>query len=193
MSIRECIRPGGRSARVQESVHKAVRELVAEVGRPNVTVPMIATKAGVTPSTIYRRWGDLSELLADVALERLQPDAEPVDTGNLSDDLHSWGEQFFDEMTSEPGKAMVRALLASAINNEWQSPCAVYTREQIETMLNRAEQRGETAPDADTIMDRFVAPIMYRNVFSGVQMSVEQARTLMQSCLDEMKTSEKSD
>lgn len=192
MSIRECIRPGGRSARVQESVHKAVRELVAEVGRPNVTVPMIAAKAGVTPSTIYRRWGDLSELLADVALEHLRPDAEPVDTGNLSDDLHSWGEQFFDEMTSEPGKAMVRALLASAINNEWQSPCAVYTREQIETMLNRAEQRGESTPDTDTIMDRFVAPIMYRNVFSGVQMSAEHARTLMQSCLDEIRTSEKS-
>jgi len=191
MSVRECIRPGGRSARVQESVHKAVRELAAEVGRPNLTVPMIAARAGVTPSTIYRRWGDLSELLADVALERLRPDAEPVDTGSVSTDLHAWGEQFFDEMTSEPGKAMVRAVLASAINNEWESPCAVYTREQIQTILSRAEQRGEKAPDADTIMDRYVAPIMYRNIFSGVQMSADQAGALLQSCLDEMKTREK--
>jgi len=192
MSIREGIRPGGRSARVQESVHKAVRELIAELGRPNVTVPLIAARAGVTPSTIYRRWGDLSELLADVALERLRPDAEPADTGNVGTDLLAWGEQFFDEMTSEPGKAMVRAVLACAANNNWQAQCSEYTRSQIEIILNRARQRGEAAPDADTVMDRFVAPIMYRNVFSGSQMSAEQARARMQSCLDDTKANRPS-
>src|SRR4051795_8551720 len=77
MSPRPMARPGGRSARVQESVHAAVRDLVGEVGRDALTVPMVATRAGVTPSTIYRRWGDLQELLSDVAVERLRPDAPP--------------------------------------------------------------------------------------------------------------------
>lgn len=185
MSVREGIRPGGRSARVQESVHKAVRELIAEFGRANVTVPMIATKAGVTPSTIYRRWGDLSELLADVALERMRPDGEPADTGSISTDLHTWGEQFFDEMTSEPGKAIVRAVVACAVNDDWQSQCSVYIRQQIEVLLKRAQKRGETAPPADLIMDRFVAPIIYRSLFSGQTMTPEQARALIQLCLDE--------
>ncbi len=184
MSIRECIRPGGRSARVQESVHKAVRELVAEFGRPQLTVPMIAARAGVTPSTIYRRWGDLSELLADVAVERLRPDGEPADTGSLSTDLHAWGEQFFEEMTSEPGKAMVRDVMASASQGGWQNQCAAYIREQIEVMLDRAARRSEAAPDVDKVMDRFVAPIIYRNLFGGPPMGAEQARALIQSCLD---------
>src|SRR3546814_20627215 len=86
MNVRENIRPGGRSARVQESVHKAVCELTAEVGRGEVTVPMIAARAGVTPSTIYRRWGDLPALLADVAMERLRPDHGPAATGGIATD-----------------------------------------------------------------------------------------------------------
>ncbi|PPA02131.1 TetR family transcriptional regulator, partial [Pseudomonas sp. MWU12-2312b] len=32
------LRPGGRSARVQESIHKAVRELLEEQDRASVTV-----------------------------------------------------------------------------------------------------------------------------------------------------------
>lgn len=44
------VRPGGRSARVQVAIHRAVRE--QEQGSSALTVPAIATLAGVTPSTI---------------------------------------------------------------------------------------------------------------------------------------------
>jgi len=184
MNIRAGIRPGGRSARVQESVHKAVRELIAQMGRAEVTVPMIAARAGVTPSTIYRRWGDLSELLADVAMERLRPDSGPADTGSIATDLRAWAEQFFDEMTSEPGQAMVRDIIACTASDGAAAPCSAYTREQIQTMLDRASRRKEPAPDMNTVMDRFVAPIMYRTLFQSEPMSAEHARTLIQSCLD---------
>ncbi|WP_030557911.1 TetR/AcrR family transcriptional regulator, partial [Streptomyces exfoliatus] len=86
MSPKPMARPGGRSARVQESVHAAVRELVAELGREALTVPQVAARAGVTPSTIYRRWGDLQELLSDVAVEHLRPEALPADLGSLRED-----------------------------------------------------------------------------------------------------------
>ena len=39
MAIKEGLRPGGRSARVQESVHSAVRELLEAHERSSVTVP----------------------------------------------------------------------------------------------------------------------------------------------------------
>ncbi|MGV9270964.1 helix-turn-helix domain-containing protein, partial [Kitasatospora sp. NPDC003701] len=94
MSDRPTTRPGGRSARVQQSVHRAVRELEAELGRDALTVPLIAARAGVTPSTVYRRWGDLRELLSDVAVERLRPDAPPADLGSLRADLAAWAVQF---------------------------------------------------------------------------------------------------
>ena len=52
-------RPGGRSARVQATVHQAVQLLLARMPREALTFPLIAAEAGVTPSTLYRRWGDL--------------------------------------------------------------------------------------------------------------------------------------
>jgi hypothetical protein len=42
---------------VQKAVHRAVRELQADGGEGELTVPAVAARAGVTPSTIYRRWG----------------------------------------------------------------------------------------------------------------------------------------
>lgn len=89
MAIKEGLRPGGRSARVQESIHSAVNALLQEQERSTVTVPQIAARAGVTPSTIYRRWGDLAALLADVALARMRPDSEPASTGSLRGDIRA--------------------------------------------------------------------------------------------------------
>lgn len=183
MAIREGVRPGGRSARVQESVHQAVRDLLAEHGGADFTVPMIAARAGVTASTIYRRWGDLSQLLADVAVERLRPEGEPLDTGHMETDLHAWAEQFFEEMTSDPGTAMVRDVMACAAEGGWQSQCSGYTRTQIQIILDRAARRGEQAPDLELIMDRFVAPVMYRILFQSKPMTLEGAHALIDSCL----------
>jgi AcrR family transcriptional regulator len=154
---------------VQTAVHQATRELLAERGRDELTVPMIATRAGVTPSTIYRRWGDIAELLADVALERLRPDSEPADTGSLAGDLKAWSEQYLDEMSSEVGIAMIRDVLASeAAPNGVTIPCrcAEFTAAQLETMLARARQRAETGiPTVETLMDSVIAPIVYRVLF----------------------------
>jgi len=167
MAVKENIRPGGRSARVQASVHAAVRQLLEEMSRAEITVPLIATHAGVTPSTIYRRWGDLQELLADVAVERLRPDMEPVDTGNAADDLEAWAEQYAEEMSSGPGREYVRDVLAAQTCDN-ANKCCNFTRQQIETIAGRAEERGEAFPDVDAVMDRVVAPIMYRILFGDV-------------------------
>ncbi|HIV70075.1 MAG TPA: TetR/AcrR family transcriptional regulator [Candidatus Aquabacterium excrementipullorum] len=162
-------RPGGRAARVQAAVHDAARALLAERGRDDLTVPLIASRAGVTPSTIYRRWGDITELLADVAVERLRPDGEPADTGGLTGDLRSWSEQYLDEMSSEVGVAMMRDVLASgAAPSGIPIPCrcAEFTAAQIEIMLTRARERGESGiPTVEALMDGIVAPIIYRVLF----------------------------
>ena len=65
MNPRTSPRPGGRAARVQAAVHQATHALIEEVGRAELTVPLIAARAGLTPSTIYRRGGDLADLLAE--------------------------------------------------------------------------------------------------------------------------------
>ena len=142
MAAKENIRPGGRSARVQASIHAAVKQLLAEAGREALTIPLIAARAGVTPSTIYRRWGDLANLLADVAVERLRPDGDPGETGALRSDLEGWLEQYVDEMSSGPGRAMTRMLASGELAGAG-SECAAFTRGQLAVICDRARARGE--------------------------------------------------
>ncbi|WP_369386996.1 TetR/AcrR family transcriptional regulator [Streptomyces sp. CG1] len=184
MSRKQMVRPGGRSARVQASVHTAVRELMSEVGREALTVPQVAQRAGVTPSTIYRRWGDLRELLSDVAVERLRPEAVPEDHGDLRADLTAWAEQFLDEMASPPGRAYIRDALLGDPDGTNAGQCSAYAAEQIEVILARAVDRAESAPCVETVMDRVVAPLMYRILFRPAALDATYARHLVAGLLD---------
>ncbi|GGS89672.1 TetR family transcriptional regulator [Streptomyces daghestanicus] len=184
MSPRQMVRPGGRSARVQESVHAAVRALESEVGRDALTVPLIARRAGVTPSTVYRRWGDLRELLSDVAVERLRPETEPEELGSLAADLTAWTELFLDEMASPGGRAYVRDALLGDPDGGNAGQCSAYAAEQIEVVLARAAGRGEAVPDVETVVDRVVAPLMYRILFRPAGLDASYARALVAGLLD---------
>ena len=177
MAIKEGLRPGGRSARVQESVHLAVRELLEAHERSSVTVPMIATRAGVTPSTIYRRWGDLSALLADVALARMRPDTEPADTGSLRSDLRAWAEQYLDEMSSEPGRNMMRDVQCS------QTPgyCVALIGGQLQTIIDRYPDH--TPPSVDRLINLLAAPTVFRILFASAPLQVEELHELIEMAL----------
>ncbi|KUM44006.1 TetR/AcrR family transcriptional regulator [Pseudomonas sp. EpS/L25] len=157
-------RPGGRSARVQQAIHEAVLVLLQEQPRESLTVPLIAARAGVTPSTLYRRWGNLPSLLADVELQRLRPDQPPEDTGSLRGDLERWLEDYVDDLASTPGQAMLRDALA-ATDPGCAVRCTEPTRERLELMLERAQARGESPPTLESLLDGLVAPLVYRTLF----------------------------
>lgn len=179
MAIKEGLRPGGRSARVQESIHSAVRELLEEQERSTLTVPQIAIRAGVTPSTIYRRWGDLSALLADVALERMRPDSEPAATGSLRGDLQAWAEQYLDEMSSEPGRNMMRDVQRSTTPGY----CASILSGQLQIILDRHRHNEAALPSVDHLLNMVVAPTVFRILFAAEPLEVEQLHTLIDIAL----------
>jgi AcrR family transcriptional regulator len=181
MAIKEGIRTGGRSARVQESIHGAVHELLREHDRSALSVPMIAARASVTPTTIYRRWGDLTTLLADAAVQRLRPD-EPVDCGTLRDDLRTWTEVYLEELDSAPGREMMRDVVASSAAT-CSGKCARITRDQLQIMIDRAQARGEPAPDADLLIDVVVAPMIYRILYDESAPSLERVHQWVDCCL----------
>jgi AcrR family transcriptional regulator len=177
MAIKEGLRPGGRSARVQESVHSAVRELLETHERSSVTVPMIATRAGVTPSTIYRRWGDLSVLLADVALARMQPDSEPANTGSLRGDLQAWAEQYLDEMSSEPGRNMMRDVQCSVTPGY----CVSILSGQLQAIVERYPD--DNPPSVDRLINLLAAPTVFRILFSTAPLAAEELPALIELAL----------
>ncbi len=64
-------RPGGRSARNKAAVFEAAAALLAEQGHEAVTMTDIAERAGMAPTSLYRRWGDVRALMMEVAVEKL--------------------------------------------------------------------------------------------------------------------------
>ncbi|CAL79418.1 putative transcriptional regulator, TetR family (putative) [Bradyrhizobium sp. ORS 278] len=179
MALKERVRIGGRSARIQTAVHEAVKRLSAATDRSALTVPQIASEAGVTPSTIYRRWGDLAALLADVAVERLRPAGDPEDTGATASDLRLFIEQYAEEMSSPVGQALMRDVLWPAGEN-FPAQCCTFTRANLETIASRAAARGERPFDVEEVIDHVVAPIVYHILFSDRTLTPDYCRQLLQ-------------
>jgi AcrR family transcriptional regulator len=153
--------------------------LSAKTDRDELTVPQIAAEAGVTPSTIYRRWGDLSALLADVAVQRLRPIADPDDTGAVTSDLRAFIEQFMEEMSSPVGRALIRDVF-SPPGETYPLQCGGFTREHLTTIVSRAKARGEAPFDIDEVIDHVVAPIIYHILYGDRELSLDYCHSLLE-------------
>jgi AcrR family transcriptional regulator len=159
-------RPGGRSAQVQTLVRTALEELVAEQGRERVTVPAVAERAGVSASSIYRRWGDLSGLLAETATHRLDPNRPLPNTGALREDLTAWAEELITHLARPCNTSLLKAAAALA-NGDSDTDCLRNRRKEALTLVEQARARGEHAPEAQQVIDHLIAPIVFRLVFGG--------------------------
>jgi AcrR family transcriptional regulator len=168
-------RTGGRSALVFASVRSAVEELVKERGSERVTVPMIAERAGVNPTSIYRRWGDLPTLINDIATYRLDPSRSLPDSGTLREDLTAWANEIVAHYSKPVNAALLRGGAATAGDSE--SDCLRNRRIEATAFIDREQRRGGTFDDeaqaaehpfltVDDVIDHVVAPIVYRVIFA---------------------------
>ncbi|MFK0160316.1 TetR/AcrR family transcriptional regulator [Streptomyces sp. NPDC090493] len=152
-------RTGGRSALVLASIRKAVEELVAEQGSDAVTVPMVAERAGVNHSSIYRRWGDARTMINDLATYRLDPDRPLPDTGDLAGDLTAWAQELITHYRSPVNAALLRGGAAAAGENE--SDCLRDRRSEAAAFAARPGA-GFSGND---VVNRVLAPVIYRVIF----------------------------
>lgn len=159
-------RPGGRSARVRAAVHRAVTELLAEGHDGGLSVPGVAARAGVHPTTVYRRWPTLAELLADVASSRFSGDIVVPDTGRLHDDLERWVADVATDLADPDVLALTRAALGAA-GPEGGDACVADRHAQLAAMLEREAERGGAVPSTEQAADALLGPLYYRAVFTG--------------------------
>jgi AcrR family transcriptional regulator len=154
-------RPGGRSAAVLNSIKIAVEELVSEKGRERVTIPMVAERAGVNPTSVYRRWGDLQTMINDIATYRLDP-ARPIpELGTLKADLAQWAGELVEHYRNPTNAALLRGGAASA--GETESDCLRNRRAEAGMMVERYGNSSGITPD--DVLNHLVAPIIYRVIF----------------------------
>ena len=158
-------RPGGRSARVRAAVHRAVEELLAEGPSEDVTIPLVAARAGVHPTTVYRRWRSLAELLGDVAGSRFSGDIVVPDTGTLRGDLERWASDVATDLTDPDVLALMRAAIGTG-GHDGASACVCDRHAQLTAMLERERSRGGEPPELERAADALLGPLYYRALFS---------------------------
>ncbi|WP_439330584.1 TetR/AcrR family transcriptional regulator [Mycolicibacterium vulneris] len=156
-------RPGGRSARVTAAVHKAVDGLLNDCGPGGFTVADVARRAGVNPTSIHRRWGSLEALILEVEADRLAEISPLPDTGTLRGDLLAYARTVAADVGRPGGLAFLHALIgARDVNTEQRSAPLLRRAAQLQTMLDRARDRGEPSLLYTAVVDCVLAPVYLR-------------------------------
>jgi AcrR family transcriptional regulator len=171
-------RPGGRSARVRVAVHRAVEELLVEMAGDALTIPVVAARAGVHATTVYRRWGSIGELLADVATSRFSGEIVVPDTGSLRGDLERWAADVATDLSDPDVLALIRATLGAG-GEQGACACRGDREEQLAAMIERERARGNAVPSVERAADALLAPLYYRAIFTEHPGTPEWARNLV--------------
>jgi AcrR family transcriptional regulator len=175
-------RPGGRSARVRAAVHQAVKELVADEAGEPLTIPVAAARAGVHATTVYRRWGSVGELLADVATSRFSGGIVVPDTGSLRGDLERYVSDLAKDLGDPDTLALVRATIGTG-GEQGAAACRGERQRQLEAILEREQARGEQPPTLERATDAVLAPLYYRAVFTDEPLTAAWTRRLVSHLL----------
>jgi AcrR family transcriptional regulator len=148
-------------------VHDAVKQLIAQNGPGQVSIAEVATRSGVHPTTIYRRWGTPEALALDVAVSRLEVDLPMPDTGALRGDLLAYATQAAEELNRPDGLWLLQALLAArSARKGTDLPSNLQSRaKQIQDMLDRARKREEPELRFTDVIDGVLGPIYMRSLF----------------------------
>ena len=176
-------RPGGRSARVRAAVHRATEELLAEGGPEAATIPAVAQRAGVHPTTVYRRWGSAADLLSAVALGRLTGDVVVPDTGSLHGDLEHWLRDVLTDLSDPDVLLMLRTALGTARDASGRCACVADREAQLDAMLETDRARGNTPPQAGRLIELLLAPVYFRALFDEAPLPADRVAQLVEHAL----------
>jgi AcrR family transcriptional regulator len=180
-------RTGGRSARVMAAVAQAVMDELAESGIENFSIPKVAARAGVSSSSIYRRWPTKTDLITFAAARQTERSMPIPDLGSLRTDLL----RLLHEVTKFVTDPASGALIAMAFGNRSAESGAVQDAlwrlrsEQHLPIFERAVARGEIAPGMDTgeLIERAIGPIYVRVFISRRPVTADFLERLVDNVL----------
>lgn len=174
MRATEPVRRGRpRSAEADEAILAAALGLVGEVGVGGLSMDDVASRAGVSKATIYRRWESKEALVLDALNSGIShfPD---IDTGTLDGDLHAYVAELARRYRAgSKTRDLIPHLISAAAANPALQPALdefgeVRSRPLI-TLFERAVDRGELPADVDIRLaaDMLLGAMNHRRSFFG--------------------------
>jgi AcrR family transcriptional regulator len=151
-----------------------VGELI-DHGYTGTTVERVAARAGIAKTTIYRRWGGLDGLLADLMAEQAAREIPVPDEGSLDADLRALARAVVASLRDPAIKAAFASVVAAAVQNpsarEVLSRFIAARTAKMTIIIDRAAPRGELPPgtDAAAVLRIVTGLIYYRLFIAGEQ------------------------
>jgi AcrR family transcriptional regulator len=167
------IRPGGRTARVRAAVLRAAGDALASRGFDALDLADIAASAGVGKTTVYRRWGTVTGLVADLLADMAEQSLPRSETGTLLGDLRANASLVQRTLTDPRQGRLFKAVIAAATCDE-HAAAALHRFYQARISewapcVEQAMARGEVPQGTDPgeVIRAVSAPLYYRLLASG--------------------------
>jgi AcrR family transcriptional regulator len=164
-------RPGGRSARIRQSVIEATMAVLRDRGWDQFSIAEVASRGGVHETSIYRRWGTRERLATDALLTTGEQDLPVPDTGTLRGDLAGFATEISRYVSTPLGLALARAMATPTGDPAIAEASARYFQTRFEiasVIIDRAVARGEIPAGADAALalEMLIAPLHFRTLVS---------------------------
>jgi AcrR family transcriptional regulator len=167
------VRPGGRTARVRAAVLRAAGDVLAEQGFAALDLADVARRAEVGKTTVYRRWGSVTGLVADLLADMAEQSLPREETGSVRGDLRA-NALLVQRTLADPRQgALFRAVIAAAT---WDVRTAEALRRFYEVRVaewapcvRQGVERGELpfGTDAAEVVRAVSAPLYYALLTTG--------------------------
>jgi AcrR family transcriptional regulator len=163
-----------RDDSVDKRVVEATLSLLAEEGLAALSVESIAATAGVSKTSIYRRWDSKEEIIVD-AVATVAQAVEVSDTGDLRHDLVT-AINGLRGLVSDTRAGEVFPWLVSEIASRSEIGILYFTtvvrprRLAIANLLASAQERGAIrgSLDIDTAVDVLTGPVILRRLAGNI-------------------------
>lgn len=167
------VRPGGRTARVRAAVLRAAGDVLAERGFAHLDLTEVARRADVGKTTVYRRWGAVTTLVADMLEDMAEQSVPRTETGTLRGDLTANARLVLRTLTDPRQGPLFKAVIAAGTCDERtaRSLRRFYDVRITEwaPCVRQAVDRGEIPAGTDTreVIRAVSAPLYHRLLVSG--------------------------
>lgn len=160
-----------RSNEVHRSILDATLSLLAEHGVEKLSIEMIAQRAGVGKSSIYRRWNNKEALIVE-ALEQIKPEFKASAEGELTEVLYELARNFAQQMNTPLGKQMLSLLISTLSGSSqisesfWENHSLPKTKE-ISSIIaqHRSTEKLSDKVNVDLVSDLLIGFVMYQLLF----------------------------
>ncbi|MFD7260373.1 TetR/AcrR family transcriptional regulator [Streptomyces sp. NPDC059874] len=162
------VRPGGRTARVRAAVLEAAGDMLAEQGFHQLDLAEIARRAEVGKTTVYRRWGTVTGLVADLLADMAEQSLPRAETGSFLEDMRANAALVRRTLADPRQGALFKAVIAAATSDE-RTAEALHRFYEVRVAewapcVREAVDRGELpeGTDAAEVIRAVSAPLYYR-------------------------------